>query len=109
MTGAAARERGSGTVIAVVLIAVVLATGMVLGAATFRLALKSHIQGVADIGAIAAARAGTCAAAHEVAGRNPRPGQELSRCEYTAGFAQVEVRWTGTTTVTVTARAGPDW
>lgn len=103
------RERGSGTVIAIAIIGGVLAIGLALTAAVAGVAQRSYVQGVADIGALAAATSRSCAAASELLARQSAPGLVLSRCEFDGAHAQVEVAATGLGAHSATARAGPVW
>jgi len=102
------RERGSATVIHLALVASLLVIGLALGAATARVAVRSHTAAVADLAALAAASA-ACDGAAEVIGRNDRFGAHLTRCEAGGGFAQVEVASGAPWGVRATSLAGPAW
>lgn len=101
-------ERGAATVINVVLIACLLSIGGVMTLGAFQVGMKSHVSGVADLAALAAAESGTCTAAQQVVERNPRHGVQLLRCEMDGGFAQVLVR-SAAIRFEQTSRAGPSW
>lgn len=101
-------EAGTATVINLVLIACLLAIGITMSLASFALGARSHTSAVADLAALAAAQAGSCAGAEQVVERNPRHGTRLLRCEIDGAFAQVLVR-SETITYEETSRAGPAW
>lgn len=96
------------TIIHIALIAVILAITAVLLGATKHMAAAVHAQGVADVAALAAAENG-CEQAGEVMARNSGHVLNLTRCERTGLFAQVEVASGGVFPVAATSRAGPAW
>ena len=102
-------EVGSATIINVALIACLIAIGLALSAAAIHISARAYAHGVADLAAIAAAQNGACSAAQEVLGQNTRFRLQLTRCEITGGYAQVQFRRPGAVAVLVTSRAGPTW
>lgn len=122
MTATGHADRGSGTVLVVGLVAVVLVLAVTVGALARGQGARAGVQTAADLAALAAATsiavpsgvvlpaagpaAEPCALAGEVAGRN---GADITRCAVLGGGV-VEVtasRPTLTGAATATARAGP--